>query len=287
LILLALLLPALGLLAAFTINSAYMQLSKTELMVATDAAARAGGRALSEHQTVADAEAAAQATAALNLVAGRPLRLRVDGGTRDIEFGMASPRSPNSSRFDFTPVPIANVIAGATANAVRINGSRQAGSLNGPVSMIFPGFVGRQTFEPHQDAVAMQVDRDIVLVLDRSGSMSWTEYDWPSGTSPYYRSTLDAGVRAGLLYNYGGSYYYASGVDSYDYQDWAWEEHYDLGPAPPSPWKELVTAVKAFLEVLEGTPQTEHVALASYSSYSSLDLQLTSDYDLVMAELAT
>src|SRR6056297_2407560 len=96
--LLAFLLPVLGILAAFTINSAYMQLSKTELMVATDAAARAGGRALSEHQTVADAEAAAQATAALNLVAGRPLRLRVDGGTRDIEFGMASPRSPNSSR---------------------------------------------------------------------------------------------------------------------------------------------------------------------------------------------
>jgi hypothetical protein len=287
LILLALLLPALGLLAAFTINSAYMQLSKTELMVATDAAARSGGRALSEYQNVDDAEAAAQATAALNLVAGRPLRLRVAGGTRDIEFGMASPRNDHSSRFDFTPVPIGDVIAGATANAVRINGSRQAGSLNGPINMIFPGFVGRQTFEPRQDAVAMQVDRDIVLVLDRSGSMSWTEYDWPSGTSPYYRSTLDAGVRAGMLYRRRGNYYYASGVDSYDYQDWAWEDHYDLGPAPPSPWEELVTAVEAFLEVLEGTPQTEHVALASYSSYSSLDLQLTPDYDLVMAELAT
>ena len=36
----------------FSINAAHMQLSRTGLMVATDAAARAGGRTLSETQSV-------------------------------------------------------------------------------------------------------------------------------------------------------------------------------------------------------------------------------------------
>lgn len=285
LILLAVMIPVLGILAAFTINSAYMQLSNTELMVATDAAARAGGRGFSEYQDVDDAKAAAQATAALNNVAGRPLRLRTKGGRSDVEFGMAAPGDEASSRFHFTPVPAPAVKAGVTANAVRISGRRDDRSLGGPIDMIFQGFLTSTRFKPTKSAVAMQVDRDIVLVLDRSGSMEWTEYDWPSGTSPYYYSTMDAGVRAGLLIKRRRNYYYASGVDPYDYQDWVWEEYYDLGPAPLSPWQNLVLAVEGFLEVLEKTPQTEHVALASYATDASLDLDLTADYDAVLAKL--
>ena len=55
--LMAFLLPVLALLAAFCINSAQMQLNRTELIVATDASARAGGRAFSEVQTVAGCKA--------------------------------------------------------------------------------------------------------------------------------------------------------------------------------------------------------------------------------------
>ncbi len=78
----ALILPVLAIIAAFTINIAYLQLTRTELMVATDAAARAGGRAISQSQSqedvtpaeiIQDAITAAQATAALNTVAGGPL----------------------------------------------------------------------------------------------------------------------------------------------------------------------------------------------------------------------
>lgn len=285
LILLAILIPVLGILAAFTINSAYMQLSNTELMVATDAAARAGGRALSEHQDIDEARAAAQATAALNTVAGRPLRLRTEGGESDVEFGMATPRGEGSSGFDFKKVPDPAIAAGMPANAIRVFGRRDDGSLGGPIDMIFQGFLSSTQFKPKKSAVAMQVDRDIVLVLDRSGSMAWTEYDWPSGTSPYYYSTLDAGVRAGLLIKRRRNYYYASGVDPYTYQDWVWEEHYNLGPAPLSPWENLLLAVESFLDVLKDTPQTEHVALASYATDSSLDLDLTDDYDAILAAL--
>ena len=71
--LMAFVLPVLALLAAFCINSAQMQLSRTELIIATDAAARAGGRAFSEEQTVSAAKTAAFVTAALNNVDGQPL----------------------------------------------------------------------------------------------------------------------------------------------------------------------------------------------------------------------
>ena len=58
----AIMLPVLAVLAAFCINAAHMQLTRTELIVATDAAAKAGGRAFSEIQTVEAARTAAIST---------------------------------------------------------------------------------------------------------------------------------------------------------------------------------------------------------------------------------
>jgi len=74
--LMAILLPVLAILAAFCVNLAQMQLTRTELMVATDAAARAGGRAFSELQTVDAAKTTAVNVAAMNMVDGEPLQLR-------------------------------------------------------------------------------------------------------------------------------------------------------------------------------------------------------------------
>lgn len=282
--LLAFLLPVLLILAAFTINAAYMQLTRTQLMVATDASARAGGRALSEFQDIDEARVAARVTAAQNEVAGRPLRIR-SGDQGDVDFGMAAP-SGDSGRFAFTKVANGEVVAGSTANAVRVSGKRTADSRSGAVDVVFKGFGSSTRFEPTMTSVAMQVDRDIVLVLDRSGSMGWKDYAWPSNTSPFYRSTLDAGVAAGYLIFYQNAYYYNSGVTQTMYFDWVWEDHYNLGPAPPSPWDELVVAVGAFLEVLRDTPQSELVGLASYSSGASEDIQLTSDYDSILQFLS-
>ena len=135
--------------------------------------------------------------------------------------------------------------------------------------------------------MATQVDRDIALVLDRSGSMSWKTYDWPSGNSPWNTTIYDLAVAEGLLYISGGYYYYSSGVSSYDYQDWVWEEYYELGPAPNSPWDDLKLAVASFLSVLETTDQNELVSIASYASSATLDLQLEGDYQVVLDELDT
>ena len=70
----ALLLPVLLIFAGFAVNLAYMQLCSTELKIATDAAAHAGGRAMSLRQT-SDIEASidetiaqAELTAQANLV---------------------------------------------------------------------------------------------------------------------------------------------------------------------------------------------------------------------------
>ena len=278
--LMAVLIPTLMVVGAMAINIAYMQLTRTELMVATDAAARAGGRAMSFYQDVDEAKMAAQATAALNSIAGEALRLSIDDDHNVIEFGDCDENDLNS-RFAFTKIATSTIRSGTqSANAVRVNAT-----LNDQ-PLLFPTFRNTSDFDVDSQAVAMQVDRDVSLILDRSGSMAWGDYDWPSGTSPWSYTALEAGVAEGILYKRHGRYYYSSGQDSYTYQDWAWEELYELGPAP-TPWNALNEAVSVFLGVLEATDQTEQVALATYSSGASLDMQLSSDYASILAELNT
>ena len=72
----AVLLPVLVILCAFAINVAYMQLTRTELKIATDAAARAGGRAWSHHQSVSQAQLFARRAAVRNRVSGKQVRIR-------------------------------------------------------------------------------------------------------------------------------------------------------------------------------------------------------------------
>ncbi len=276
--LMAFLLPVLALLAAFCINTAQVQLTRTELTIATDAAARAGGRAFSEEQTVAAAKTAASVTAALNNVDGEPLQLREEDTANEIEFGRTTQPDGLMGRYQFEKIPTALVESGEeVASALRVAGRRDQGSLSGRVPFMIPGLLNVNEFDSMQQSVAMQVDRDISLILDRSGSMvPDLEFDWPNGTSPWTTSAKDAGVDAGMLGSYTNRYgqkswYYESGVNSMTYQQWAWEEHFGLEDVPKQPWQELVEAVNAFLDVLETTSQEEQVSVASYATSASLD----------------
>ena len=159
LVLIAICLPVIVIMAAFAIDTAFMQLVRTELRTATDAASRAGAKTLSLAQTEAAARAAAADAASRNLVAGAPLQL--DAG--DIEIGQTS-QSSSTSRFVFTP-------GGPLLNAVRVTGRRTNGSASGPVGLFFGGVMGVGEFEPSHLATSSQLDRDICLVVDRSGSM--------------------------------------------------------------------------------------------------------------------
>ena len=158
-VLMAVTLPLIVIMAAFAIDVAWMQLVRTELRTATDAASRAGAKTLSLQQNEAAARAAAREAASRNLVAGAPLQM-LDS---EIEIGLGRQASRNS-RFVFTP-------GAAQKNAVRVTGNRTAGSASGPVDLFLGRVMGTNTFETSQVATSTQLDRDLCLVVDRSGSM--------------------------------------------------------------------------------------------------------------------
>ena len=243
LVLIAICLPVIVIMAAFAIDTAFMQLVRTELRTATDAASRAGAKVLSIAQTEPAARAAAVDAASRNLVAGDPLQLV----NADIEVGMTSQAS-STSRFVFTP-------GGPLLNAVRVNGRRTNGSASGPVGLFFGGVMGVGEFEPTHLATSSQLDRDICLIVDRSGSMM--------------RDLVSRNIPSGSNCS---------------------PPHPTL-----SRWGVLAIAVEAFLAELGNTAQEETVGLVSYASaanlcglrYTTSDINsdLTLDYNQIRGEM--
>jgi Mg-chelatase subunit ChlD len=245
LVLIAVCLPLCVIMAAFAVDVAWMQLVRTELRVATDAAARAGAKELSLSQDRATARDRAKQVALRNHVAGDPLRL----ANSDIEIGRGA-QSDDDSRFGFTA-------GGSRPNAIRVTGRRTRGSAAGPVDLLFAGVLGVRQFEPRESSSSTLLDRDICLVVDRSGSMMWT----------LVNSQFPAGTR-----------------------------ECDPPHPTQSRWGALSIAVSAFLAELENTDQDERVGLASYSSdttecgntykISTIDSNLVADYSKIRDEMA-
>ncbi len=145
--------------AVLAVDIARIHVTKSELRTATDAAARAGVEALGRQQSRAAAIDAALAIAQQNLVAGDGLVL----DRNNIAFG--SSRQNLDGSFSFTPD------SGGNVNSVRVIGARTEASPQGAVNMMFGKMFGVQFFEPVQAATATRLDRDIAMVLDKSGSM--------------------------------------------------------------------------------------------------------------------
>lgn len=245
LVFIAVCLPLLIIMAAFAIDVAWMQLARTELRTATDAAARAGAKELSLKQDPTAARTKAKEAASRNMVAGQPLVVQ----DKEIEIGKSV--QVGTGRFSFT-------VGAAKPNAVRVFGKRTGDSKSGPVDLMFSKVLGVDQFEPVEVAASTQLDRDICLVVDRSGSMMWTL----TGGSNYPKGTKAC----------------------------------DKPHPTQSRWGALATSVEAFLQELETTVQDEHVALASYSSnvtdcgntykISQLDSDLVSDYSVIRSKMA-
>lgn len=159
LILVAVMLVILLAMTAFSVDVAYMQLVRTELRTATDAASHAASEALVRTQETGQARRAAKDAAALNLVAGHPLLL----DDQDVIFGQSSPN--DQGRFTFVPTN------GPLVNSVRINGRRTGDSPSGEVPLFLGGLLNRREFEPVMSTTTTGLVRDIAIVLDRSGSM--------------------------------------------------------------------------------------------------------------------
>jgi len=245
LVLIAICLPLCVIMAAFAVNVAWMQLVRTELRAGTDAAARAGAKGLSLFQDTKIAQSCAIEAAARNEVAGLPLKI----DAKSVELGTAQ-RPNDTVRFSFSP-------GGARPNAVRVTAGRTTSSPGGPVNLLFANVFGVKNFKPIETATSTVLDRDICLVVDRSGSMMWT---LTSSQNP-------------------------PGVGECD------------PPHPTlSRWGAMTIAVDAFLTELDKSLQEEHVALVSYSSdisscgrdykISQVDCPLVNDYAPIRGAIA-
>ena len=212
--LVAICLPLCVIMAAFALNVAWMQLVRTELRTATDAAARAGAKSLSLNQSKAAAIADAKIAAKRNEVAGIGLLL----ADQDIEVGTSTQATP-TSRFQFAT-------GGTQLNSVRVTGRRTQGSAAGAVNLLFSGVFSVKQFQPVDVATSTDLDRDICLVLDRSGSMM-------QGVTGKTTPTQSTDCKP---------------------------------PNSKSRWAALDIAVNSFLDDLQGTPQKEFVGMVSYGS---------------------
>jgi len=158
LVLVALLLVLLVAIIAFAVDLGYIALVRTELQAVADAAALAGAGVMSQPSEVFPT---AQRFANQHRAGGKTLDLVEP----DVEIGLW-----DSSTRSFVGWP--------SGNAVRVKARRDE-TANGPASLFFARIFGKDTFQTHVSAVAMVSPRDIVFVVDLSGSMNDdTEPGW-------------------------------------------------------------------------------------------------------------
>ncbi len=216
--------------AAFSVDTAYLQLARTEMRSAVDAAARGAGQVLASGGSDFDARQAAKNVALLNKVAGRPLQL----SDADIVQGNATRNT--SGVYSFTA-------GGWPNNAFQIVGRRTSGSLGGQINSIFGGMLGVSRFNAQQSATVVRGDRDVMLVLDTSGSMM-------------YRLDLDLAYP--LLRT-------------------------DATPPDPwfSRWGVLVQSLNVLFSTLASTTPTEKVGLVTFDTAGVYRQPLSTDYSMI------
>jgi len=212
--------------AAITVDYAYMQMVRTELRVATDAAAKAGAEALARTE---DSELAVQQAihyASLNQVAGHPLSIEED----HVILGRVTQADNGRWQFQAGVSPF---------NSVRVNTTTQS-------PLFFGTLLGRNQFSPHQTSVAGQQQVDVCLCLDRSGSMlfdmSGTDFAYPSG-NPLLRSTPAS-----------------------PYNTSVWRNHLSPPHPTNSRWAVLSRAIQDFFNEVQSFSPPPSVSLVSWGS---------------------
>ena len=251
LVLLALMLTVFLVTVVFSVDVAYMLLVRTQLRCATDAAAHAGSEALSRTQDSDEARAVAVRVAGKNMVAGAPLVIHP---VTDIFFGHSESGSNGKWKF----------VAGKDPyNAIQVFGRRTEESESGVVGLFFAKVLGRDSFEPEFTATAAHQDREVCLVIDRSGSMAWD----------------------------------LSGIEN-SYPPWT-PESADPRFLPPHPtlsrWAAADGAVDVFLNELEQTQTIERAGLVTYGAediingrtFNNADINadLTENYTVVRSAM--
>ncbi len=250
-VLVAVFLLVLFMLSALAINICYMQLTKSELVTATDAAARAGARELARSGDATLAFDKAAEIAAENCVAGQPLVLNPG----DIVFGK-SDRSTETSRYTF----VANA---SPLNTARVRAHRDDNSVTGPVNLFMGNLLGTTSFQPVQFASATATNLDLCLVIDRSGSMSFDPLE------TVYNHPMAADLDGDGMWSPG---------------EWA------VGDPPPIPgnarWNGLMLATGSFFNKLRATYSVERVGAVVFSSSAEYLSDFTPNYALIENDMS-
>ena len=153
---------------AFSIDSGYMLVVKSQLQAAADSAAMAGAMVMGSTQQ--DPTTVAQTYGAYHKAGGKTVSLAAS----DIEYG-----TWDSTAGTFTKT-------NSVSNAIRVTAKRN--NTTGGNGLFFGRIFGLSTFTTQAQAIAMGNPRDICFVVDLSGSMNrdtWTGY----GSSATYRSS--------------------------------------------------------------------------------------------------
>jgi Ca-activated chloride channel homolog len=221
--------------AALGINYAYMQLVETELRVASDAAAIAGSESLGRTQDQEQAIAAAIHLASLNTVGGNGFVIDRDS----IEFGRTVIESSGKWKYQS---------GGSNINSVKVTASTGDSAPHPAIPLFMGNILGRSSFNPRLESKSGQRILDIVLCLDRSGSMQWDM----TGASGSY-----AQPHPNLV----------------DFTDWGEDWQYRLSPAHPtqSRWAALSSAAGEFFSEMESQGIDPRVSLVTWASDYTLD----------------
>lgn len=233
--LMAVMLPVVLAVAAYAINVVYIETTRTELQITTDIATRAAGRTLAVTGSQEQALVQANRLLAVNPYANQEITIE---GTESL-FG-SSTRMSENERYAFKP--------SSKPNAVRLESFG-----NAEIPMLFPTMGVPITFRPIKAAICTQIEMDIALVLDRSGSMAYSSTEdsntgLPPATNPAWRSN---------------------------------------DPVPPQArWLDTVVAIDGFLKIMDETSHDERVTLNTYNQKSQTDVKLTGDYATIHQSMA-
>lgn len=151
--------------AALSIDVGTMHVADNELQRAADASCMAAAQRLTdvlnpemERLARADAETAAQLNTVLSTHAGVAFE-------SDLAFGR-SVLNPSTGKFEFSR-------GTQPYDAVEVTLRRERGTPGGPINLQFARLFGHRTKDLQARATAMLVPRDVAVVVDLSGSMSY------------------------------------------------------------------------------------------------------------------
>ena len=235
--LVAMFLVVIFVMAAFSVDLAYVELVKVQLRGASDAAARAATSAIVQGKSDADVVNTAISAAALNTVAGKNLQL----ATTDVTLGQSVLQSDGTFKFQAGLKPY---------QAVQVTASMSKSNSNGAVPLFFGSFMGMSSYSPTNTAVAAATSCDVCLVLDRSHSMCWDQsgtswkYPSPKGLDTYGVTNIVTMAPSNL----------PSGVFQPD------------APIAGSRWLALQSAVQSFCNILSASQSSTRVGVVTWAS---------------------